>query len=49
MWLTLARDYVGSDGGWVQPLYDSAFNRANDEERRMALLYLEERLREPRN
>jgi uncharacterized protein len=41
MWLTLGRDCAGSDEAWVKPLYDSAFTRANDDERAMALVYLE--------
>jgi hypothetical protein len=41
MWLTLGRDCAGSDEAWVKPLYDGAFNRANDDERAMALVYLE--------
>ncbi len=42
MWLTLGRDCAGSDESWVTPLYDSAFRRASDDERTMALVYLEE-------
>ncbi len=41
MWLTLGRDCAGSDEAWVKPLYDSAFTRASDDERAMALVYLE--------
>jgi uncharacterized protein len=42
MWLTLGRDCAGNDGAWVKPLYDSAFRRASDDERAMALVYLKD-------
>jgi len=42
MWLTLSKDCAGSDEAWIKPLYDSAFQRANDDERTMALVYLED-------
>jgi hypothetical protein len=45
MWLTLSKDCAGSDENWVKPLYDNAFHRANDDERAMALVYLEDWLR----
>jgi hypothetical protein len=41
MWLTLGRDCAGPDEAWVKPLYDNAFRRASDDERAMALVYLE--------
>jgi len=41
MWLTLSRDCAGPEEGWIKPLYDNAFHRANDDERAMALVYLE--------
>jgi TPR repeat protein len=44
MWLTLGRDCAGNTGAeetWIKPLYDNAFRRANDDERAMALVYLE--------
>ena len=41
MWLTLSKDCAGSEEAWVKPLYDNAFRHANDDERAMALLYLE--------
>src|ERR1700733_1635860 len=41
MWLTLSKDCVGPDESWVKPIYDNAFRRANDDERAMALVYLE--------
>jgi hypothetical protein len=40
MWLTLGRDCAGPDATWVEPFYDSAFKRASDAERTMALVYL---------
>jgi hypothetical protein len=45
MWLTLSKDCAGPDEAWVKPLYDNAFRRANDDERQMALVYLEGWLR----
>jgi len=45
MWLTLGRDCAGSDEAWVKPLYDSDFQRASDDERAMALVYLEDWLK----
>jgi TPR repeat protein len=41
MWLTLGRDCAGAEENWIKPLYDNAFHRANDDERAMALVYLE--------
>jgi len=42
MWLTLARDSAaGSDDAWITELYDSAFKQATDDERAVALIYLE--------
>jgi TPR repeat protein len=49
MWLTLGRDCAGQDEAWVKPLYDSAFRRANDDERAMALLYLKDWINGRRN
>jgi len=48
MWLTLSKDCAGSDESWVKPLYDSDFQRATDDERALALVYLEGWLRERR-
>jgi hypothetical protein len=45
MWLTLGRDCAGSDEAWVKPLYDTDFQHASDDERTMALVYLEEWLK----
>jgi len=48
MWLTLSRDCAGTEESWIKSLYDSAFHRASDDERAMALVYLESLLRERR-
>jgi uncharacterized protein len=45
MWLTLGRDCAGPDETWVKPVYDSAFKRASDDERALALVYLEDWLK----
>ena len=41
MWLTLARDSAGSNELWISDLYDAAFQQATQEERALALTYLE--------
>jgi TPR repeat protein len=41
MWLTLARDAAHTDDTWIVDLYDAAFKQATDDERAMALIYLE--------
>jgi uncharacterized protein len=42
MWLTLSKDCGGgADEAWIKPIYDSAFRRASNDERVMALFYLE--------
>lgn len=45
MWLTLGRDCAGSDEPWIKQAYDNAFHRANDDERAMALVFLEDWLK----
>ena len=45
MWLTLGRDCAGSEESWIKPAYDNAFRRASDDERAMALVYLEDWLK----
>jgi len=45
MWLTLGRDCGGSEAGWIKPLYDNAFHRATEDDRALALVYLEDWLR----
>ena len=41
MWLTLARDSARTKDKWIVELYDSAFKQATDDERALALIYLE--------
>ena len=42
MWLTLARDSgARPDQAWITELYDSAIKQATDDERALALVYLE--------
>jgi TPR repeat protein len=45
MLLTLSKDCAGTDETWVKPLYDNALRRASDDERAMALVYLEDWLK----
>lgn len=45
MWLTLARDSAAPEEMWITELYDSAFKQAADDERALALVYLERWLR----
>jgi TPR repeat protein len=45
MWLTLGRDCAGPEETWAKPLYDNAFQRASEDERAMALVYLEDWLK----
>ncbi len=45
MWLTLGKDCAGNDESWVKPLYDTDFQHANDDERALALVYLEDWLK----
>jgi len=45
MWLTLSKDCAGTDETWVKPLYDNAFRRASEDERAMALVFLEDWLK----
>jgi TPR repeat protein len=41
MWLALARDSAGPQETWISDLYDSAVRQATDEERTLALAFLE--------
>jgi hypothetical protein len=41
MWLTLARDSAGPDEKWISDLHDAAFKLATEDERALALVYLE--------
>ena len=42
MWLTLSKDCAGPEETWIKPLADSAFHRASDDDRALALVYLED-------
>jgi TPR repeat protein len=41
MWLTLAKDAATADQAWVTKQYESAFKQATDDERALALVYLQ--------
>jgi TPR repeat protein len=41
MWLTLARDAASSQETWIAELYESAVKQASEDERAMALVYIE--------
>jgi TPR repeat protein len=41
MWLTLAKDAATTDQAWIAKLYDNAFKQATEDERAMALVYLQ--------
>ncbi|MGE0063951.1 MAG: tetratricopeptide repeat protein [Xanthobacteraceae bacterium] len=41
MWLTLAKDAATAEQGWITKLYDSAFGQATEDERALALVYLQ--------
>jgi len=41
MWLTLAKDAATPDQVWITKLYDSAFTQATEDERAVALVYLQ--------
>jgi hypothetical protein len=46
MWLTLAREGANGKGkDWVAKLYDQDMKLANDSDRQVALVYLEEHLK----
>jgi exopolysaccharide production negative regulator len=45
MWLTLGRDAATNEDSWVNELYDAAFKQATDDERALALVYLEQYLK----
>lgn len=49
MWLTLGRDCAGTEDAWIKPLYDNAFRRASDDDRALALVYLENWLKSRRD
>jgi TPR repeat protein len=45
MLLTLASDSAQQQETWIRDLHDSAFKQATDDERQMALMYLERQLK----
>lgn len=47
-WLTVAKDGASPDERWITETYSSAFAQANDEERALALRYLENWVRRSR-
>lgn len=49
MWLTLARDNASPEDNWVTEMHQSAFNKATDEERQLALVFLERWLKNRRD
>jgi TPR repeat protein len=49
MWLTLAKDAAPLEQVWVTKLYESAFAQATDDERSLALIYLERWLKTRRD
>ena len=49
MWLTLASDAAGPQDKWIRDLHEAAFKQATDDERSLALLYLERRIKGARN
>jgi len=48
MWLTLAKDSAPADHAWVKKQYDSAYSQATDEEKALALIYLQRWLKQRR-
>jgi len=44
MWLTLATDAAPAKEAWIKQLHDDAFKTATDDERQLALVYIEQRL-----
>jgi TPR repeat protein len=41
MWLTLASDAAGPQDGWIKDLHAAAFKQASDDDRSLALVYIE--------
>ena len=49
MWLTLGRDAANpTDDAWIKELYDAAFKQATEDERALALVFLEQHLKTAR-
>jgi hypothetical protein len=44
MWLTLASDSPDPTEKWISDLHDAAFKQATDDERQLALMFLERRM-----
>jgi TPR repeat protein len=49
MWLTLARDNATPEDAWIAEMHDAAFKRASDDERQLALVFLERWLKNRRD
>jgi uncharacterized protein len=49
MWLTLAKEGAGAQETWIADSYDAAFRQATDDERSLALVYLERWIRGKRD
>ena len=49
MWLTLAKEGAGSQETWITDSYEQAFRQATDDERSLALVYLERWIRGKRD
>ncbi|MGE3145387.1 MAG: tetratricopeptide repeat protein [Pseudorhodoplanes sp.] len=49
MWLTLARDNARAEDTWIAEMHDAAFRQASDDERQLALVYLERWLKGKRD
>jgi uncharacterized protein len=45
MWLTLSKDCAGPEETWIKPLVDGALHKASDDDRALALVYLEDWLK----
>jgi TPR repeat protein len=45
MWLTLARDNAGVDDKWIIEMHEAASRQATDDERQLALVYIEDWLK----
>jgi hypothetical protein len=41
MWLMLARDNAPAGDKWIADMHEAAFKQASDDERQLALVYLE--------
>jgi len=48
MWLTLSKDCASAKEGWITEKYNYALKRANDDERALAGMYLEDWMRKRR-